>query len=121
MQLTAFVPTLDLPRALPFYRDVVGLAVVHEHEFAAVLDSNGVTVRLTPVPALTPHAFTLLGWEVDDLPAEVGRLVAAGVEMVRYEGMRQDEAGIWTTPDGSRVAWFRDPDGNLLSLTQPAG
>lgn len=120
MQLTAFVPTLDLARALPFYRDVVGLDVVLEHEFAAVLDSGGVTVRLTPVPALTPHPFTSLGWEVDDVAAEVARLAAAGVAFVRYDGMRQDAAGIWTTPDGAKVAWFQDPDGNLLSLTQPA-
>ena len=106
--------------AREFYVAVLGLVVDHEHEFATVVRSGDTKVRLTRAEGFVPQPFTILGWEVDDIAGAVARLVAAGVEPVRYEGMGQDESGIWTTPSGDRVAWFHDPDGNLLSVDQPA-
>src|SRR5688500_8415320 len=104
--------------ARTFYVDVLGLVVDHEHEFATVVRSGDTKVRLTRTEGFVPQPFTVLGWEVDDIGSAVARLAGAGVELVRYEGMGQDEAGIWTAPSGDRVAWFHDPDGNLLSVDQ---
>jgi len=86
--------------------------------FALVFDANGTMLRVQKVRALPPAAFTILGWEVRDLRRTIKGLHKNGVRFERYEGLPQDELGIWTTPDGSKVAWFRDPDGNILSLTE---
>ena len=75
-------------------------------------------LRVTAAPAVAQPGYTVLGWRVDDIAATMAELSARGVEFRRYEGMGQDEAGVWTTPDGAQVAWFADPDGNTLSLTQ---
>lgn len=120
MKLNAFVPVSSTDVARAFYVDVLGLVVDHEHELATVVRSGDTKVRLTRTEGFTPQPFTVLGWEVDDIVDAVAWLGAAGVALVRYDGMAQDEAGIWTAPGGDRVAWFRDPDGNLLSLDQPA-
>jgi catechol 2,3-dioxygenase-like lactoylglutathione lyase family enzyme len=117
-RLVAFVPTTDLPRARSFYADVIGLRLVDESPFACVFDANGTMLRVTPVRKLSRAGYTVLGWAVDDLAATVRELVAAGVAFQHYRGMEVDEAGIWTAPGGDRVAWFEDPDRNLLSLTQ---
>jgi catechol 2,3-dioxygenase-like lactoylglutathione lyase family enzyme len=117
-RLVAFVPTIDLPRARSFYADVIGLRLVEESPFACVFDANGTMLRVTPVRKLSRAGYTVLGWAVDDLPATVRELVAAGVAFQHYRGMEVDEAGIWTAPGGDRVAWFEDSDRNLLSLTQ---
>jgi catechol 2,3-dioxygenase-like lactoylglutathione lyase family enzyme len=117
-ELVAFVPSSDLTRARSFYADVLGLRFLEETAFACVFDANGTTLRVTLVEALQPVGYTALGWQVDDLAACAAALSARGVEFVRYEGMAQDERGAWTTPAGDRVAWFRDPDGNTLSVTQ---
>jgi predicted enzyme related to lactoylglutathione lyase len=117
-RLIAFVPTTDLVRARAFYSDVLGLRVTDESEFACVFEAGGTMLRLTPVRKLSRTRYTVLGWGVDDIDATVQGLVAAGVAMVHYRGMEVDEAGIWTSPSGDRVAWFEDTDGNLLSLTQ---
>ncbi|MGH3578473.1 MAG: VOC family protein [Mycobacterium sp.] len=117
-RLIAFVPTTDLPRARVFYAETLGLRTAEESPFACVFDANGTMLRLTPVRKLSRVRYTVLGWGVDDIASTVRALTAAGVGFVRYRGMEVDEAGIWTAPAGDRVAWFEDPDGNLLSLTQ---
>ena len=113
----AFIPVRDLAASRAFYGGTLGLPVTDENPFAVVLDAGGTVVRLTQVDDLRPHPFTIAGWVVPDIGAAVDALVGRGVTFTRYEGMEQDERGIWTTPGGDRVAWFEDPDGNTLSLT----
>ena len=119
--LVAFVPTVDSLRAREFYCGVLGLSLVEETPFALVLDAAGTTLRVTPVAELTPASYTVLGWTVDDITASVRELATRGVQMIRYPGMQQDSDGVWRAPSGARVVWFRDPDGNTLSLTQVEG
>jgi predicted enzyme related to lactoylglutathione lyase len=116
--IVAFAPTTDARRARGFYEGVLGLAVEDVNDFACVVRGGGTMLRLTTVDSFTPHPFTVLGWAVPDLDATMAGLVAAGVEFLRYDGMGQDDAGVWTAPSGGRIAWFHDPDGNVLSLTQ---
>jgi catechol 2,3-dioxygenase-like lactoylglutathione lyase family enzyme len=115
--LFAFVATTDMERAAAFYGDTLGLEILERTPYAVVLDAAGTTVRLTLVEELTPQPFTVLGWLVDDLESVVAGLVGAGVRPLRYDGMAQDAAGVWTAPGGARILWFQDPDGNTLSLT----
>jgi catechol 2,3-dioxygenase-like lactoylglutathione lyase family enzyme len=117
-RLIAFVPTTDLARARVFYAETLGLRIAEESPFACVFDANGTMLRLTPVRRLSRVRYTVLGWDVDDIASTVRALAGAGVAFVRYRGMDVDAAGVWTAPSGDRVAWFEDPDGNLLSLTQ---
>jgi catechol 2,3-dioxygenase-like lactoylglutathione lyase family enzyme len=119
--LVGFVATTDLDRAAPFYRDVLGLAVALETPQFMVFDSNGTTLRLNVVEHFDPVPFTVLGWQVADIEAAVTALRAVAVEFLEVDGLEQDELGIWTTPGGNRVAWFHDPDANVLSLEQPPG
>jgi catechol 2,3-dioxygenase-like lactoylglutathione lyase family enzyme len=114
--LVAFVPSLDLDRSERFYVDVLELGVLERTPYALVLDTGGTHLRVTRVPTLTPHPFTVLGWNVADLAGEVARLSDRGVSFTQYEGLEQDAQGIWTAPDGTGVAWFPDPDQNVLSL-----
>jgi len=116
--LVAFVPVTDLDRARAFYEGTLGLPIIDASPFALVADANGTHIRITPVGELRPQPFTVLGWVVDDIAAAVDVLTAAGVAFTRYDAVPQDERGIWTTPDGGQVAWFTDPDGNTLSVTQ---
>ena len=116
--IMAFAPTIDAKRAVEFYRDTLGVPMISQDGFAAVFDAHGVTLRVTNVPKpLTPHPFTQLGWKVLDIAATVKGLAAAGVKFERYMDS-QDELNIWTAPGGTKVAWFKDPDGNILSLTE---
>jgi catechol 2,3-dioxygenase-like lactoylglutathione lyase family enzyme len=115
----AFVATTDPARARAFYERTLGLAFVADEGFALVFDLAGTMLRVTRVDRLRPHPFTVLGWRVDDAAAAAGGLAAAGVTFERFPGLDQDDLGIWTAPSGARIAWFRDPDGNLLSVTQP--
>jgi catechol 2,3-dioxygenase-like lactoylglutathione lyase family enzyme len=117
--LVAFVPVTDVGRARAFYVDVLGLTVVEDTPFALVCNANGTTLRITPVGELSPQPFTVLGWSVDDIAATGRALVGAGVALLRFDAMEQDELGVWTTP-GGWVAWFNDPDGNVLSISQAA-
>jgi catechol 2,3-dioxygenase-like lactoylglutathione lyase family enzyme len=117
-RLIAFVPTTDLVRARVFYAETLGLRVTDESPYACVFDVGGTMLRLTPVRKLSKVRYTVLGWGVVDIAATVAALTAAGVAFVSFRGMDVDEAGIWTAPGGDRVAWFEDPDGNLLSVTQ---
>jgi len=116
----AFVATTDAERARAFYAGTLELELVADEPFALVFDLAGTTLRVAKVDRLDPQPHTVLGWLVDDAGAAVDWLVARGVEPVRYSGLDQDEQGIWRSPGGARVAWFLDPDGNTLSVTQPA-
>jgi catechol 2,3-dioxygenase-like lactoylglutathione lyase family enzyme len=118
-ELVAFVPVADLGRAREFYENILGLPCVDATGFACVFDSAGTTLRATLVPGFRPAGHTVVGWAVADLPAAVRSLADRGVVMERYDGVEQDEHGIWTTPAGDRVVWFKDFDGNTLSLTEP--
>ena len=114
----AFIPVRDLAAARAFYVGTLGLPVTDENPFAVVLNAGGTLLRLTQVDDVQPQPFTIAGWEVPDVGAAVDALVGRGVTFARYGAMdHQDEKGIWTTPGGDRVAWFKDPDGNTLSLT----
>ncbi len=116
--LVAFVGAADLDRARAFYEGVLGLPVTERTDFACVFDTGGTMLRVTAVPAVAQPGYTVLGWRVPDITAVVRELTGKGVTVLRFDGMHQDEDGIWTTPGGDRVAWFADPDGNTLSLTQ---
>jgi catechol 2,3-dioxygenase-like lactoylglutathione lyase family enzyme len=116
--LVAFAATTDLPRSHAFYAGVLGLTHLETTPFANVYDAAGTTLRVTLVDRVHPASYTLLGWTVDDIAAAIEALVARGVAFERYDGVHQDPAGVWTAPSGARIAWFRDPDGNVLSLTQ---
>jgi catechol 2,3-dioxygenase-like lactoylglutathione lyase family enzyme len=118
--LIAFAPTTDPAKARAFYEGVLGLRLVaDEKPFSLVFDLNGIMLRVTTVHELKPQPFTVLGWRVADIEGAVDRLVAAGVRFERYPGMNDsDPRGIWNSPGGARIAWFKDPDGNVLSLTE---
>jgi len=116
--LVAFTAATDLSRARMFYEQALGLPVAEYNDFACVLDANGTMLRITAVPEVSQASYTVLGWRVTDISATIRDLIAKGVVFLRYDGMDQDEDGIWTTPGGDKVAWFADPDGNILSLTQ---
>lgn len=120
-ELVAFVPAADLGRARHFYETILGLPCVDATAIACVFDCGGTTLRVTKVADFSPAPYTVLGWAVPDLRAAVQTVIEHSMEMERYPGIEQDERGIWTTPNGDLVVWFKDPDGNLLSLTQPAG
>ena len=117
--IVAFVPTTDYDKARAFFVDVLGLRFVNQDGHALVLDANGTLLRVTKVPNHKPQPFTILGWNVsDDIEAMVAALRDRGVTFERYGFPGQDDAGIWTAPSGDKVAWFKDPDGNTLSLSQ---
>ena len=118
-QPVAMIVTRDRKAAEPFYGETLGLRRLPGDDFAAVFDLAGSKLRLTEVPDHSPSPHPVLGWEVDDIRATVEALKAKGVVINIYEGMGQDALGIWTSPDGrAKVAFFDDPDGNGLSLTQ---
>ena len=116
--LIAFVSTADTRRALSFYRDTLRLRLVSETPFALVFDVMGTMLRVAIAETVSPAPYTVLGWQVADIAATVDDLTAQAVVFMRYEGMDQDARGIWNAPAGGRIAWFHDPDGNVLSLTQ---
>jgi catechol 2,3-dioxygenase-like lactoylglutathione lyase family enzyme len=117
-KIIAFVATQQPARARKFYEETLGLRLVEDGPFALVFDVNGAMLRVQKVEKLVPATHTVLGWDVPDIPAEIKELSKRGVRFERFEGMPQDESGIWTTPQGAKVAWFKDPDGNTLSVTQ---
>jgi catechol 2,3-dioxygenase-like lactoylglutathione lyase family enzyme len=114
---TGFIPVRDLVAARAFYAELLGLRVTADTPFALVLDAGGTMLRVTPVGEFTAQPFTVAGWTVPDISAAVRALAGHGVRFTRYDGMGQDDLGIWTAPGGDQVAWFTDPDGNTLSLT----
>ena len=117
-KLIAFVATREPTRAKAFYCDTLGLQLVSEDQFALVFDVVGTMLRVTTVKDVAAAQYTILGWQVEDIVRSVTDLQRAGVSFERYAGVTQDELGIWKSPIGARVAWFKDPDDNTLSITQ---
>jgi catechol 2,3-dioxygenase-like lactoylglutathione lyase family enzyme len=115
--IVAFVPTKDTVKARAFYEGALGLCFVKDDGFALVLDANGIMVRVAKAE-FTPAPFTILGWQVPDIAKMVVSLQGKGVHFERFGFFEQDELGIWTAPTGDKVAWFKDPDGNILSVSQ---
>jgi catechol 2,3-dioxygenase-like lactoylglutathione lyase family enzyme len=119
INIVAFVPTADSVKARAFYEGVLGLRFIKDDGFAQVLDAHGITVRVAKVPAdFKPPQFTILGWEVPNIEEMVRGLSGKGVHFEIFSFFKQDELGIWTAPNGDKVAWFKDPDGNILSASQ---
>jgi predicted enzyme related to lactoylglutathione lyase len=116
----AFVPVSDLARATVFYAETLGLEVRQGDDYGCMLRANGTSLRLAVVEGYDRPPFTVLGWEVADIATSARQLVDAGIVLHRYEGMGQDELGVWAAPSGDLVAWFPDSEGNTLSLTQLA-
>lgn len=117
--IIAFIATKDVARAKEFYGVTLGLRLLEDSPFAVVFDAHGTMLRVTPVKELAIGGYTVLGWHVPDIAAAAGQLQAAGIVPERYHGIVQDELGIWSSPAGdAKVAWFKDPDGNTLSISQ---
>ena len=116
--IVAFVPTRDAGKARAFYEGVLGLRFIKDDGFALVLDANGIMVRVAKAPEFKPLPFTILGWQVSEIENVVRGLQKKGVHFEIFGFFKQDELGIWTAPTGDKVAWFKDPDGNLLSVSQ---
>ncbi len=114
----AFLATASPSHARSFYADTLGLSLLSEDDFSLVFDLRGVPLRVQKVRELQPQPFTVLGWQVADATHTVAALRARGVTFERYPFLTQDEHDIWDAPGGARIAWFTDPDGNLLSLTE---
>jgi hypothetical protein len=118
MNLKAFVPTTKPGEAKLFYRDILGLKLLSEDNYALEFEANGTLLRITTVQELTPQQFTILGWDVPDIASAIKSLNDKGIVFMRYDFMEQDSLGIWVAPGGPKVAWFKDPDGNVLSLSE---
>ena len=117
-EIIAFAASADLRQARDFYEQVLGLRVIEQNDFACVFDASGTMLRVTAVAEVTRPGYTVLGWRCADIAATVHGLSELGVVFLRYDGMDQDENGVWMTPGGDKIAWFTDPGGNVLSLTQ---
>ncbi len=116
--IVAFVPITDGDRARAFYEGVLGLRFINDDGFAVVFEANGIMVRAAKMKEVTPAQFTILGWQVSDIEGVARALQAKGVHFEIFGFFKQDELGIWTAPTGDKVAWFKDPDGNILSISQ---
>ena len=117
--VVAFVPSRSPKKARSFYEHTLGLEFISDDQFAHVFDANSVMVRVVDVSnvdGFKPAPFTILGWRVDDIGKTVKGLQKKGVKFERYPGMDQDQLGIWSSPSGAKIAWFKDPDGNVLSI-----
>ena len=117
-KLKAFIPTVEPEKAKEFYMNVLGLQLVSEDNFALEFDSNGIRLRVTKVGKFIPYPFTVLGWDTEDIATSVQKLREKGVIFEKYDFLEQDDLAIWTAPGGTKVAWFKDSDGNLLSLSE---
>lgn len=117
-RVIAFVASGDLDRSRTFYQRTLGLDLVEQNDFACVFSTPGAMLRVTAVPEVVRADYTVLGWEVPRIRDTVRALKAAGVSFRRYDGLNQDEDDLWVTPNGDLVAWFADPDGHTLSVTQ---
>jgi len=117
-KLIAFASSADLPKARTFYEDVLSIPLVEQNPNACVFNANGIMLRITAVPEVAHPGYTVLGWQVTDIRQAISQLESRGVVFSRYDGLEQDSSGVWTTPNGDHIAWFTDPDGNVLSLTE---
>ena len=118
INIVAFVPTRDSGKARAFYEGVLGLRFIKDDGFALVLDANGIMVRVAKAPEFKPAPFTILGWQVTGIEKVVSALQEKGVHFEILGFLEQDKLGIWTAPSGDKVAWFKDPDGNVLSVSE---
>jgi catechol 2,3-dioxygenase-like lactoylglutathione lyase family enzyme len=121
MDIITFVPTRNPKKAREFFETTLGLRFVSDDQFALVFDANGVMMRVVDVSGVAdykPAPFTILGWSVSNVGNTVKDLQRKGVKFERFPGMEQDQLGVWSSPSGAKVAWFKDPDGNVLSLTE---
>jgi catechol 2,3-dioxygenase-like lactoylglutathione lyase family enzyme len=116
--IMAFAATSDAARAKAFYQDVLQLKLTADDGFALIFDANGTMLRVTRVKTVVVAPYTILGWKVADIGLAMRDLTSRGVRFEKYEGLGQDQAGVCTFPGGTKVAWFKDPDGSTLSLTQ---
>ena len=116
--IVAFVPITDGERARAFYEGVLGLKFIKDDGFAVVFDANGIMIRAAKMKEVKPAQFTVLGWQVSDIENMARELTKKGVHFEIFGFFKQDELGIWTAPTGDKVAWFKDPDGNILSISQ---
>jgi hypothetical protein len=117
-RLKAFVSTTQPYKARLFYINILGLKLLSEDHYGLECESNGAHLRITIVEKLTTQPFTVLGWDTNDIVSTVKRLAGKGIKFEKFSFIEQDELGIWTAPEGTKVAWFKDPDGNLLSLSE---
>ena len=117
-KIVGFVAAKDYKRARNFYEKIIGMEFVNQDPFALEFRSGGNMIRISKVDDFTPMPFTVLGWQVDNIQNMVQELTKRGVTFERYSFLKQDDLGIWDSPERSRVAWFKDPDGNLLSVSQ---
>jgi catechol 2,3-dioxygenase-like lactoylglutathione lyase family enzyme len=117
-KIMSFVGVSDADKARAFYRDTLGLTMLYEDGFALAFNVGGTMLRVTLVGEVRPQPYTVLGWQVSDATATARALASAGVKPERYSHVTQDEDGIWTAPGGAKIAWFKDPDGNTLSIAQ---
>ena len=116
--IIAFIPTRDSNQARAFYEGILGLRFVKDDGFALVFDANGIMIRIAKAPEFKPLQFTILGWQVSNIEKMAADLQKKGAHFERFGFFEQDELGIWTAPSGDKVAWFKDPDGNMLSISQ---
>jgi catechol 2,3-dioxygenase-like lactoylglutathione lyase family enzyme len=117
-EVIAFAAAADLDRAREFYQGTLGLTLIEQNPYACVFDARGTMLRVTAVAEVATPGYTVLGWRVDDIDRVIADLTAKGVSFTRYDGVDQAGNSVWATPAGDRIAWFTDPDGNTLSLTQ---
>lgn len=117
-RLICFAATKNAEAAKEFYRDVLGLSLTEDSPFALAFDANGTMLRIQKFPDHVPPKTTVLGWHVEDIDAKITILTQRGVRFEHYPGLAQDQRGVWKSPSGAEIAWFKDPDGNTLSLTQ---
>jgi catechol 2,3-dioxygenase-like lactoylglutathione lyase family enzyme len=116
--IIAFIPTRDAALARAFYEQKLGLRFIHDDAFALVMDANGIMIRIVRVGEFTPAPFTILGWQVTDIHQTAAEMSSKGLTFARYSFLEQGTDGVWTAPDGAKAAWFSDPDGNTLSISQ---
>ncbi|HVS96387.1 MAG TPA: VOC family protein [Puia sp.] len=119
--LMAFVSTAEPATGRAFYEEKLGLTVTSVDDYGVMYDAGGTTLRMSFVRELHPAPYSILSWMVRDIHSVMKGLKAKGVVFEMYEGLGQDEAGVWTAPGGTKVAWFKDPGGNLLSLSEING
>jgi catechol 2,3-dioxygenase-like lactoylglutathione lyase family enzyme len=117
-RLVGFVATAVPGKSQEFYENTLGLQLLEISPYAMVFGTGSTTIRVQKVQSVVVSGYTVLGCQVSNIARTVEELASRGVKFQRYEGMNQDEVGIWRTPDGAQVAWFKDPDGNALSITE---
>jgi len=117
-KMIGFILTKDYQKAREFYEHRLGCIFISQDQFALVMQAGGNRIRIAKVPQFTPQQSTVLGWEVQDIRSAVAELTKCGVKFERYPFVQDQVTGIWVAPGGDQVAWFKDPDGNVLSVSQ---